>query len=65
MSKIYSYNGIGRRNLSNISYEEGINLGEGKLRRIINLLKERDYVTVDKGLNGTKITEKGIKRVKI
>lgn len=65
LSKIYNYNGIGRRNLSNISYEEGINLGEGKLRRIINLLKDRDYVTVDKGLNGTKITKKGIKRVKI
>lgn len=64
LSKIYSYNGIGRRNLSNISYEEGLNLGEGKLRRIINTLKELDYVTVDKGLNGTKITNKGIKRVK-
>ena len=65
LSKIHSYNGIGRRNLSNISYEEGLNLGEGKLRRIINTLKDLDYVTVDKGLNGTKITDKGIKRVKV
>ena len=65
LSKIHSYNGIGRRNLSSISYEEGLNLGEGKLRRIINTLKELEYVSVDKGLNGTKITNKGIKRVKI
>ncbi len=65
LNKIYIYNGIGRRNLSSISYEEDMNLGEGKLRRIINKLKEDGYVTVDKGINGTKITTKGIERVKV
>ncbi|MEG1311051.1 MAG: sigma 54-interacting transcriptional regulator [Romboutsia sp.] len=63
LESIYKYDGIGRRNLSIMSYEEDINLGEGKLRRIINTLKEKQYIEVNKGLNGTKITQKGMKRV--
>lgn len=64
LKTIYKYDSIGRRTLSMISYEEGIDLGEGKLRRIINILKEKEYIDVNKGLNGTKITNNGIKRVK-
>ncbi|WP_042271523.1 sigma-54 interaction domain-containing protein [[Clostridium] dakarense] len=64
LKTIYKYDGIGRRTLSMISYEEGIDLGEGKLRRIINTLKEKEYIDVNKGLNGTKIKENGMKRVK-
>ncbi|MBO3444637.1 sigma 54-interacting transcriptional regulator [Clostridium sp. CCUG 7971] len=63
LKTIYKYDSIGRRTLSMISYEEGIDLGEGKLRRIINILKEKEYIDVNKGLNGTKITNNGIKRV--
>ena len=64
LKTIYKYDGIGRRTLSMISYEEGMDLGEGKLRRIINILKEKGYIDVNKGLNGTKITDNGMKRVK-
>ncbi|MGX4598674.1 sigma-54 interaction domain-containing protein [Faecalimicrobium sp. JNUCC 81] len=64
LKTIYKYDSIGRRTLSMISYEEGIDLGEGKLRRIINILKEKEYIDVNKGLNGTKITDNGMKRVK-
>ncbi|SCH15903.1 MULTISPECIES: sigma-54 interaction domain-containing protein [unclassified Romboutsia] len=64
LKKIYKYEGIGRRTLSIVSYEEGYGIGEGKVRSIMKKLRNDGYIDINKGLKGTKISEKGIKRVK-
>ena len=64
LKKIYKHEGIGRRALSIIAFEENLRLGEGKLRRIMNQLKEKEFIEINKGINGTKILSKGIERVK-
>ncbi|CEN78567.1 sigma-54 interaction domain-containing protein [Paraclostridium sordellii] len=60
LNKIYLNDGIGRRALCKISKEECLNLGEGQIRGILNKLKESGYIEVNKGIKGTKISEKGI-----
>ena len=65
LKKIYKYDGIGRRTLSIISYEEGYNIGEGKIRSIMKKLMLNGYIEISKGLKGTKILEKGMKRVSL
>ena len=61
LEKIYKHEGIGRRTLSLLSKEEGIHLGEGKIRTIMTKLKNQEYIEINKGLKGTKILEKGLK----
>lgn len=60
LNKIYLNDGIGRRALCKISKEECLDLGEGQIRGILNKLKESEYIEVNKGIKGTKISEKGI-----
>ena len=55
LEKIHKYEGIGRRTLSLLSKEEGIYLGEGKIRTIMTKLKNQEYIEINKGLKGTKI----------
>ena len=64
LNKIYKYEGIGRRTLSLLSEEEGINLGEGKIRSIMSKLKNKEYIEINKGLKGTKILKKGLEIIK-
>ena len=61
LEKIYKYQGIGRRTLSLMSMEEGLNIGEGKMRTIMSKLNNNGYIEINRGLKGTKILEKGIK----
>ena len=65
LRKIYKYEGIGRRTLSIISYEEGYDIGEGRIRSIMKRLRLYGYIDINKGLKGTKILDKGIKRVNL
>lgn len=60
LNKIYLNDGIGRRALCKISKEECLDLGEGQIRGILNKLKKSEYIEVNKGIKGTKISEKGI-----
>ncbi|MBS6023339.1 MAG: sigma 54-interacting transcriptional regulator [Paeniclostridium sordellii] len=60
LNKIYLNDGIGRRALCKISKEECLDLGEGQIRGILNKLRESEYIEVNKGIKGTKISEKGI-----
>lgn len=60
LGKIHKYEGIGRRTLSLLSKEEGIYLGEGKIRTIMTKLKNQEYIEINKGLKGTKILKKGL-----
>ncbi|CEP80743.1 sigma 54-interacting transcriptional regulator [Paraclostridium sordellii] len=60
LNKIYLNDGIGRRALCKISKEECLDLGEGQIRGILNKLKESECIEVNKGIKGTKISEKGI-----
>ncbi|QYE96533.1 sigma-54 interaction domain-containing protein [Paraclostridium sordellii] len=63
LNKIYLNDGIGRRALCKISKCENLDLGEGQIRGILNKLKERGYIEVNKGIKGTKILEKGINSI--
>lgn len=63
LEKIHKYEGIGRRTLSLLSKEEGIYLGEGKIRTIMTKLKNQEYIEINKGLKGTKILKKGLEIV--
>ena len=60
LEKIHKYQGIGRRTLSLMSMEEGLNIGEGKMRTIMSKLNNNGYIEINRGLKGTKILEKGI-----
>ena len=60
LEKIYKYQGIGRRTLSLMSMEEGLNIGEGKMRTIMSKLNNNGYIEINRGLKGTKILERGI-----
>lgn len=43
-----------------MSMEEGLNIGEGKMRTIMSKLNNNGYIEINRGLKGTKILEKGI-----
>lgn len=51
--------GIGRTTLKSILLAQGIDLGEGKLKKIMNDLKADEYIQVSTGRSGSKITKKG------
>ncbi|MCR8743854.1 sigma-54 interaction domain-containing protein [Romboutsia lituseburensis] len=63
LKKMYLNEGIGRRSLCKISLEENLNLGEGKIRGILNKLRDKGYIEINKGLKGTKILDKGIRNI--
>ena len=52
--------GAGRPDILNMLHSEGLLLGDGKLRKAIQDLKEKGLITVEKGRSGTKITSKGL-----
>lgn len=60
LNKININYGIGRRALCKLAKDEEIDLGEGRVRSILNKLRENGYIEVNKGLKGTKILDKGI-----
>ncbi|MGL5755817.1 MAG: sigma-54 interaction domain-containing protein [Paraclostridium sp.] len=61
LNKIYINSNIGRRALCKLAKDEEIDLGEGRIRGILNKLRENGYIEVNKGIKGTKILDKGIK----
>ncbi|MEG1285966.1 MAG: sigma 54-interacting transcriptional regulator [Romboutsia sp.] len=63
LQNVYYSIGIGRRALTQLAIEECIELGEGKIRGILNRLNERRYIEINKGAKGTKITDKGIRYI--
>lgn len=56
--------GTSRPDILNMLRHEGILFGDGKLRQIIQVLKEKGLITVEKGRNGTNITDKGLIYIK-
>ncbi|MGL4796747.1 MAG: hypothetical protein ACRC1Y_01845, partial [Paraclostridium sp.] len=60
LEKIYENKGIGRRMLSKISEKEGNKIGEGRLRGIMNRLRDRNLIEINRGLKGSNITDEGI-----
>jgi transcriptional regulator with PAS, ATPase and Fis domain len=58
---INKHKNVGRRFLCDIAKSEGLNLGESKIRRLINDMKNLQLVEINKGLSGTCITNKGRK----
>lgn len=63
LEKVYKHEGIGRRTLSLMCKEEGLCIGEGKIRAIMNKLRNLEYIEINKGMKGTRILEKGIKMI--
>ena len=61
LNKIYENNGIGRRALCKMAIDEKLDLGEGRIRGILNKLRDNEYIEINKGIKGTKILDKGIK----
>jgi transcriptional regulator with PAS, ATPase and Fis domain len=53
--------GIGRSTLANLAQKQGMNLGEGKIRGIIQKLKEKGLVENRKEKRGLVINKKGLK----
>ncbi|WP_455542587.1 sigma-54 interaction domain-containing protein [Intestinibacter sp.] len=64
LDKIYKYEGIGRRTLALLAKEEKFDLGEGKIRTIMEKLKKQEYIEINRGLKGSKILEKGLKLIR-
>lgn len=64
LKQMYIKEGIGRRGLCKLALDENLNLGEGKIRGILNKLRDKGYIEINKGLKGTTILEKGIKIIK-
>jgi sigma-54 dependent transcriptional regulator, acetoin dehydrogenase operon transcriptional activator AcoR len=63
LNKIYENDGIGRRSLCKMAIDESLDLGEGRIRGILNKLRDCEYIEINKGIKGTKILEKGIKTI--
>ncbi|MCM1989967.1 sigma-54 interaction domain-containing protein [Oceanirhabdus seepicola] len=53
--------GIGRKKLLEKLRCDNVDIGENRLRRILSLLKDKEFVKSDIGRKGTKITGRGIK----
>ena len=47
-----------------VSYTH-LDIGEGRIRSIMKKLRLYGYIDINKGLKGTKILDKGIKRVNL
>ncbi|SFB43581.1 Ribonuclease R winged-helix domain-containing protein [Clostridium frigidicarnis] len=68
LEEIYKYQNenliIGRRLLSEVLIDRGLNFSEQTIRTKLNSLQHLDFITKSKGKSGTKITSKGIEWLK-
>ncbi|MGL5312470.1 MAG: sigma-54 interaction domain-containing protein [Peptostreptococcaceae bacterium] len=60
LNQIYLNEGIGRRALCKLALDENMDLGEGRVRGILNKLRDKGYIEINKGLKGTRVLIKGI-----
>lgn len=60
---IYLKFGIGRRKIVQELAQKGINMGEGKVKSIIETLRIQQLIQVNKGVRGCVVTEEGKKYV--
>jgi sigma-54 dependent transcriptional regulator, acetoin dehydrogenase operon transcriptional activator AcoR len=56
---IYLKFGIGRRKLVQELARRGVNIGEGKVKSIIDMLRANQLIQVNRGVRGCTVTEKG------
>ncbi len=56
---ISEYHGIGRKRLSQLCKTDDLNLGEGKIRKLLEQLKEDGLITIGEEARGCVITEQG------
>ena len=64
MENTQYFHGIGRMQLNTYLKSMQIYIGDASLRNVLKSLQERDLIEIGKGRSGTKITEKGIKKIK-
>lgn len=60
---IYLKFGIGRRKIALELAQRGLKIGEGKVKSIIDTLRTRQLIQVNKGVRGCVVTEEGKKYV--
>lgn len=60
VKKLFDHKGIGRNGLRELAKLEMPQLTEGRIRAIMNELKDENLISMKKGINGTELTEKGI-----
>lgn len=60
----FPYHGIGRTAITKLLREMSVYMSEGKLRDILNELKDKNLVLIHRGRSGCLITEEGIKFLK-
>lgn len=64
LDKMYKTKGIGRRSLCSLANLEGMNFGEGRMRALMNKMKEQGLIEISRGRNGTKMLPKGLQFLK-
>lgn len=64
LEKIYEHNGIGRRKLREWAINEGIELGEGKIRIHLRVLEDLGLISTNVGALGNTINENGMRIIK-
>lgn len=64
MENTQLFHGIGRMELNTQLKYMKIYVGDASLRNVLQSLKEKGLITINKGRSGTKITELGIKTIK-
>ncbi len=60
----FPYHGIGRTAITGRLRERSVYISEGKLRDILNELKEENLIVIQRGRSGCLITEEGLKILK-
>lgn len=60
LEKICERKNIGRRKLTSLANYEGWNLGEGKIRKLMEEMEQAGYIEMNIGVNGTTLTEAGL-----
>ncbi|MGL5714831.1 MAG: sigma-54 interaction domain-containing protein [Paraclostridium sp.] len=63
LNNIYLNEGIGRRALCKLAASENLDYGEGVIRTILNTLRDKEYIEINRGLKGTRILEKGMNSI--
>ncbi|MEK4029050.1 sigma 54-interacting transcriptional regulator [Pseudobacillus sp. FSL P4-0506] len=61
---IYQKFGIGRRRIVEELMEKGLSIGEGKVKSIVNALREKGWIEVNRGVRGCMVSEKGKQQAK-
>lgn len=59
LKEIYKNKSVGRRTLAINAKQQGLNLGEGKIRGLMKLMEDMDIIKIEKGVRGSAITAKG------